>query len=189
MTAVETIVSDRLQVVPFGEQHLTPRYVSWLNDADVVKFSEQRFRQHTLESCREYWSSFAGTPNFFWAIELKDDGGTHIGNINAYVDTVHRVADVGIMIGAKASWGQGYGAEAWKAVIQWLFDRAGVRKVTGGTLAVNAGMLAVMDQVGMVDDGRRVRHLLVDGEEVDIVHKALFAAPALHRDEVKKVAR
>jgi len=175
MIETDHIVSDRLQVVPFGERHLTPSYVSWLNDADVVKFSEQRFHRHTLKSCREYWVSFAGTPNHFWAVELRHDGNTHIGNINAYVDPVHRVADVGIMIGDKSCWGQGYGSEAWTAVIRWLFNRAGMRKVTAGTLACNAGMLAVMEQAGMVEDGRRVRHLMVDGLEMDVVHKALFA--------------
>lgn len=185
MTRIESIASDRLRVLPFGEQHLTPRYVGWLNDADVVRFSEQRFLRHTLESCREYWASFAGTPNYFWAIELRY-ANTHIGNINAYVDEAHGVADVGILIGDKGCWGQGYGTEAWTAVLRWLIDHAGMRKVTGGTLACNTGMLAVMEQAGMVDDGRRVRHVLVDGQETDVVYKALFSPRKSEMDEVKK---
>ena len=175
MIPAEKIVSDRLQVVPFGKEHLTPRYVAWLNDPEVVKFSDQRFRRHTLETCREYWLSFGGSPNYFWAVELRSDGHPHIGNINAYVDPAHGVADVGILIGDKSCWGRGYGSEAWTAVVQWLINRAGLRKVTAGTLSYNTGMLAVMRQAGMVEDGCRVRHQLVDGKELDVVHMALFA--------------
>jgi RimJ/RimL family protein N-acetyltransferase len=35
-------------------------------------------------------------------------------------------------------------------------------------------MIAVMKRAGMVDDGRRIRQCVFEGEEVDIVHMALF---------------
>ena len=189
MIQAEKIVSDHLQLVPFGKQHLSPRYVAWLNDAEVVKFSDQRFRKHTLETCRDYWLSFEGSPNCFWAIELRSDGHPHIGNMNAYIDRENGVADVGILIGDKSCWGRGYGSEAWIAVVHWLTNCDGVRKVSAGTLSCNIGMLAVMRQAGMVDDGCRVRHQLVDGKEVDLVHMALFAPyGANHLEKTNKAA-
>ena len=51
-----------------------------------------------------------------------------------------------------------------------------MRKVTAGTLAANAPMLAVMRAAGTVQDGRRARHVLLDGAEVDVVYGALFRA-------------
>jgi len=52
----------RLRMVPFSEAHLTTRYVGWLNDPEVVRYSEQRHQTHTIESCRSYLLSFSGTP-------------------------------------------------------------------------------------------------------------------------------
>jgi len=166
--------TPRLQLVPFAEPYLTPRYVDWLNDPEVVRYSEQRHRVHTLESCRNYWLSFSGAPHFFWAIVLADGPLGHIGNMSAYIDEFNSVADIGILIGERAVWGKGYGLEAWVAVCNYLLRDIGIRKVTAGTMAVNKGMLRIMEQSGMVADGRRIRHYIFNAEEVDVILAALF---------------
>jgi len=153
---------------------LTKRYVSWLNDAEVVRFSEQRHRRHSLDSCRDYWRSFEGTPNLFWAVLAREPQFGHIGNLSVYVDPPNLVADVTILIGEKKVWNRGFGSEAWAAVCDYLLGEGGMRKVTAGTLAENTGMIGVMRRTGMVDDGRRIRQCLLDGCEVDVVHYALF---------------
>lgn len=174
MAETMPLETTRLRIVPFSEVHLTPRYVAWLNDPEVVRYSEQRHRMHTFESCRDYWHSFAGTPHHFWAILVSAGSLGHIGNINAYVDEKNRLADAGILIGEKAAWGQGYGLEAWIAVCKHLLNEEGIRKVTAGTMAVNKGMWRIMEKSGMVPDGRRFRHYIFEGEETDIIHMALF---------------
>jgi RimJ/RimL family protein N-acetyltransferase len=166
--------TSRLRLIPFAEEYLTPRYVGWLNDPEVVRYSEQRHKVHTLESCRSYWQSFSGTPHYFWAVVAVDETLGHIGNINAYVDPENQLADVGILIGEKKVWRRGYGLEAWRAVCEYLLSKAKMRKVTAGTLAVNTGMLKIMRQTGMVDDGRRYRHHIFESREVDIIHSAFF---------------
>lgn len=172
---VESLVINtvRMRIEPFTDQHLSERYVAWLQDPEVVRYSEQRYRTHSMQSCREYAASFSGTPNHFWAMIEQNLGLGHIGNINAYVDTRHLVADVGILIGEKHAWGKGYAFEAWWAVCNYLFAD-GIRKITAGTLSVNHAMLKVMRKAGMKPDGCRIRQCLWEGEAVDIVHMALF---------------
>lgn len=174
MAETAPIETDRLVLEPFGERHISPAYVAWLNDPEIVRYSEQRHRAHTLRSCRDYWLSFAGTPHFFWAIVAKDAALGHIGNMNAYLDANNAAADLGILIGAKAAWGRGYGSEAWIAVCDHLFRVSGIRKISAGTLAVNAGMLQIMEKAGMREDGTRARQCLVEGKETDMVQRALF---------------
>ncbi len=169
------IEADRLQVVPFRREHLTATYVSWLNDPVVVRYSDQRHHVHTLETCKDYMESYEGTPNYFWAIVVRDPELGHIGNINAYVDPIHSVADVGMMIGERRCWGRGYGSEAFVAVCNYLKRVAGIRKVTAGAMSVNTPMLRVMEHAGMVLDGTRRRHCVFEDREVDLIHMALFA--------------
>jgi [ribosomal protein S5]-alanine N-acetyltransferase len=168
------IQTQRLQIVLFGEEHLTQQYVGWLNDPLVVRYSEQRHRTHTLESCRAYWQSFSGTPHYFWAVMTREGELGHIGNLNAYRDPVNQTADVGIMLGERRAWGQGYASEAWSAVCQYLLKEVGLRKITAGTMATNHAMIRVMQRAGMVEDGCRRRQYLWDGQEVDLVQMALF---------------
>lgn len=173
MTESSVITTARLRIEPFTTNHLSSRYVAWLQDPDVVRYSEQRYRTHTLQSCREYAESFTGTPNRFWAIIEVTSGLGHIGNMNAYMDPRHLVADLGILIGEKEAWGKGYASEAWRAVCNHLFA-AGMRKITAGTLSVNYAMLQVMRNADMKPDGCRVHQCLWEGREVDILHMALF---------------
>lgn len=168
------IRTKRLRLVPFSEKHLHERYVGWLNDAELMRYSEQRHKKHDLEECRGYMKSFEGTPNYFWAIEEIDEGYGHIGNITAFVNEKNWFADVGIMIGAREARNKHYGIEAWLCVCNYLFTHVPIRKLTAGTLSVNTPMLNIMNQAGMVEDGIRRRHFLVEGQEVDIIHRAIF---------------
>jgi RimJ/RimL family protein N-acetyltransferase len=174
MATAPRLETRQLHLVPFSEKHLVERYVSWLNDPDVVRYSEQRHEQHTLDSCREFWVSFNGTPNLYWAIEEKASG-RHIGNIDAHIDQPNRVANVGIVLGEKEIWGKGYGFEAWNGVLDYLLGIGNMRKVTAGTMATNSGMLGIMRKAGMVEEGRLCKNHLQDGNEVDLILVARFA--------------
>lgn len=174
MAKSNEIRTKRLLLVPFNEKHLQQKYVDWLNDRELMRYSEQRHKKHDIESCRAYMKSFEGTPNYFWAIEEIELGIGHIGNITAYVNEKNQLADIGIMIGAKEAQNKHYGMEAWMAVSEYMFNTVHIRKLTAGTLSVNVPMLKIMDRAGMIEDGIRKKQFLFEGREVDIIHKAFF---------------
>ena len=175
MSLGETIKTKRLVLEPFSEKHFSPEYVGWLNDPEVMRFSEQRHRKHTLESCKEYIDSFKGAVNYIWVILVNDVGIGHIGNISVHVDTNNNIADISILIGKKQVWGQGFGSEAFIGICNYLVSKLKIRKVTAGTLSTNVAMFKVMQNAGMVEDGVRKRHYMCEGREVDIVHMAIFS--------------
>jgi ribosomal-protein-alanine N-acetyltransferase len=174
MTSSLDIRTKRLLITPFSKRHLTERYVGWLNDHELMRFSEQRHKAHTMESCYAYWQSFEGTSNYFWAIEEVEHNFGHIGNINAYVDKNNLLADIGILIGEKKAHKRRYGIEAWIGVCHFLFQKAGMRKITAGTLSANLPMLKLARHVGMIEDGVRKMHYVNNNQEVDIIYMALF---------------
>lgn len=175
-----TIQTSRLRIEPFSERFLTDDYVSWLNDPEVVRFSDQRFRVHTLASCRDYARAFEAGGDYFWAL-VRREGDRHIGTMTAYVDAHHQVADVGVLIGEPSAMGHGYASEAWLAVCDYLLRDVGLRKVTAGTIEPNIAMVRVMDKAGMVEDGRRRRQARWNGQDVDLIHRALFREAWLER--------
>mgnify|MGYP006139229499 CR=1 FL=1 len=49
MTRKYPVVSNGLVTVTnFTRRHLTSNYISWLNDQELVKYSEQRHLNHTF---------------------------------------------------------------------------------------------------------------------------------------------
>jgi len=172
LTSSPLLTSARLSLIPFGPSHLTDRYVAWLNDPEVVRFSEQRHRRHTAETCQAYVASFAGTQNHLWAMVCVDPDLGHIGNISATVDGPNRATDIAILIGEKKAWGRNLGTDAWSTAQDWLLGAGGMRKTTAGTMSENLGMLAIMRKTGMIEEGRRRAQFLLDGREVDLVLSA-----------------
>ena len=169
-----TLETARLRLERFAAGHLSERYVSWLNDPEVVRYSEQRHRQHSMETCRQYVRTMADAGNSLWAIIGVDPAFGHIGNIAAVLDRNNQLCDVAILIGERSAWGHGLGTEAWIAVCNFMLGPMGMRKVTGGTMENNKAMVRIMERADMVPDGRRLAHYLIKDEAVNLVYFASF---------------
>jgi ribosomal-protein-alanine N-acetyltransferase len=157
----------------FQESDITPAYIGWLNDPRVVRYSNQRFRRHTNESSRQYLATFAGSANHFLAICDRASPDV-LGTLTVYYNVHHGTADIGLMVGAPATWGQGFGLDAFRTVAEALERSGKVRKLTAGTLAVNLGMVRILERTGFEREGVRRGQELVDGKPVDIVYYARF---------------
>ena len=166
-----------LLISAFRDGLLTDRYVGWLNDPDVVRFSEQRHRPHTIDSCASYLADMRASDGLFLSIEVLESGPRHIGNISVSVDKPNSSADLSIMIGDRNAWGRGYASVAWSAVMMRLLVELGMRRVTAGTMEVNEPMVRLMARSGMRIDGVRPRHFLWEGREVGLVTASRFRDP------------
>lgn len=171
------LITPRLGLRPFEAADINATYLGWLNDPEVTRFSNQRFRRHSAESCAAYLANFAGSSNSFLLIEQLVDQRP-IGTATVYRNNRHGTADIGLMVGERHCWGQGYGREAWQAVLEALLAEAGMRKVTGGTARPNRAMVRIMEQSGMELEAVRARQELIEGQPVDILYYARFAEPA-----------
>ena len=143
------ISTARLTLKQFDESFLTAKYVSWLNDKTLMQFSEQRHKLHTIDSCQIYWKDQLILGNLFLAIVRKEDE-CHLGNITATVDKNKSSADLGILIGEELAIGQGYGKEAWCALMKFLYFEKGIETITGGAMAVNFPMISIFKSCGMM---------------------------------------
>lgn len=174
--ATPTIVGARVRLVPFGPSHMTPAYVAWLNDPAVVRYSEQRHRRHTLESCNAYFEAMRDGGHHFWAIERTDFGAArHIGNLGATMDRPNKVADLAIMIGDREAQGRGLGRDAWISACEWAIGPGGARKASAGTMAENLPMLRLFELAGMTIEAVRKGHFILDGRPIDAIYAARFS--------------
>lgn len=168
------IETERLRLVPYRAGLVTQAHVDWLNDPEIVKYSEQRHKVHTLQTQHHYLNTIP-SGSHIWLIKLDDNGAIyHIGTITAYVDIHNKVANMGILIGQKGLWGRGYGLEAWTAVVEWLFEND-VRKVEAGCMKSNTGMWSIAGRTKMTCDGIVPGHFLLDGRPEPKVTFGKFA--------------
>lgn len=158
---------------PFKIDDITADYLSWLNDPNVMRFSNQRFLFHTEQSCRDYLASFLESPNHFLAL-CDNETGVLFGTMTIYHNVFHGTADIGIMVGDSRLWGHGLGGIAFCTVMKALEDSRVIRKITAGAVALNLGMVRIMDKAGMHHEATRYAQELVEGVFVDVVYYAKF---------------
>lgn len=157
-----TISTERLSL-----RHLTkssPDQIRWLNDPEIMRYSEQRHQHHTQFSQINYVNSYKDGSHI-WAIH-RLDVKKHIGNLTATYDAPNRLADVGILIGEADQWGRGYGAEAWNAACSWLLGDGDVRKLEAGCMRSNEAMMKIIRKSGFKQEGERANHFLAGGSPV-----------------------
>lgn len=170
---------ENVELSLFCENDITESYIGWLNDPEVVRYSNQRFLNHTIDSSLQYLQTIKQADAIF--IGIKDSQTKElIGTMTAYFNQHHQTADMGIMLGNKEYWGKGIGLQAWSLLLNCLLMKASVRKITGGTLSCNHGMLSIMKKAKMMPDGIRVSQEVVEGQLQDIVHFAAFRGQNEH---------
>ena len=166
---------SRVLLRPFSADDITPAYLGWLHDAEVLRYSNQRFVEHSADSCRRYVDSFRGTANVLLSARLRDSDQA-IGTLTAYRAPQHGTADIGILMGERSVWGRGFGVEAFGLLGNWLLAQPGLRKITAGTLACNEAMVRVALRNGMHQEAVRRAQEVVAGQPVDMLYFARFAS-------------
>jgi ribosomal-protein-alanine N-acetyltransferase len=170
---VEIAVGSKVRLNLFESTDITQEYISWLNDPEVVRYSNQRFSLHNEESCRRYLNSFENTDNLFVSVRTKSDDAL-VGTMTAYRSIQHRTVDIGIMIGCRAVWGAGIGQDAWDTLLQWFADQRQVRKITAGAMRCNLPMIKLMERSGMLLEAVRPKQELLNGVPQDLLYYGKF---------------
>lgn len=93
-----------------------------------------------------------------WPFAIDTLDGKHIGNCMLYaIDEDRGEVELGIMIGDREYWDQGYGEEATKLLLEEAFGRARLHRVYLHTLEWNYRAQRCFEKVGFTPCGNRVR--------------------------------
>ena len=168
------ITTERLQLEPLSLSHVSYDYVNWMNDKDVNRYLETG-GDYTLEKLKDFLKQVELDNILFWAIHLKINN-KHIGNIKIDpINTRHKYAEYGIMMGNKSEWGKGYAKEASLAVIDYCFaSLLNLRKVNLGVHAKNISAVELYKKIGFKEEGRYIKHIITNEGYDDILRMAIF---------------
>lgn len=124
----------------------------------------------TLEELQKFFERIAGeggnkATNF--AIEAD---GKCIGNCGLFeINETARTCELGITIGDKDYWGQGYGRDAVKLLLDYAFRLRNFRRVWLEVHSENERAIRAYKACGFVEEGRLREHAWLDGRYVDMV--------------------
>ena len=127
-------------------------YVSWLNNKKLLKYSNQRFENNTINNLKKFYLSLKKNNDFFCKIVTKNK--IFIGTIICRINHNHKTGNLGILIGNKKFKSKDMGYDAWITAIQYLKKSKKLRKIYAGTLTCNKPMLKIFKKSKMKFEAR-----------------------------------
>lgn len=168
--------SDRLGLRPLEPRDADGAYPGWLNDAEVARFNSHHTFPYDREQALAYIQRVRGSRSELVLAIVDKASEKHVGNVALQaIHPIYRSAEFSIMIGDRAFWGQGVGAEAGKLLLGHGFDALGLHRVACGTTSDNEGMKRLAGKLGMREEGRRRAAAWKRGAWVDVVEFGVLA--------------
>ena len=151
-----------------SHKDVSDEYVSWLNDYEVVRFTEQKYAKHNKEGVMDFVKDkLNSNVDVLFGIFFDT---RHIGNIKlGPIDFNHKVSDISFFIGDKEMWGKGLMTQVIDFVVGFAFNDVGLDKVTAGAYANNIGSIKTLENNGFIVEERRINQILFEGERIDAV--------------------
>ena len=105
------------------ESDYSKKYYNWLNDKEINKYLETRFKKNSKKDIINFIKSNTSSSDtyLFGIFVNKLSNLDHIGNIKiGPINLNHKYAYVSYFIGEKEYWGKGYATEACYGLLNYV---------------------------------------------------------------------
>ena len=149
MIKIESIQGKRIYLQTLQTDSELNHYVDWLNDPLVNAYLDARFNSNTWNSVKNFIEvANESQSEYLFGIFLREDG-THIGNIRIHsLDSEEQFGEIGVLIGNRTYWGQGYATESIALVVSFGRESLGVRRFGAGCRISNHGSVGAFQKAG-----------------------------------------
>lgn len=130
------------------------RYVVWFNEREVLRHLSLSLpiNHDDEEEWYEAQRKDASTQHFAIVLNHKD---RHIGSISLMkINHREQNAELGIVIGDKTQWGQGYGQEAIELLLKFSFEEMNLHRIFLRVNATNTRGIRCYQKCGFVKEGQ-----------------------------------
>jgi len=154
------------------EREDIPHFVQWLNDPEV-RFGLANYLPMSTPEEEKWFESMLSRPaaEHPLTIEIQPQGKWKaIGNISFFnIDWRVRSAEVGIFIGEKEFWNQGYGTETMQLFLKHGFETLNFNRIFLVVFENNPRAIRAYEKAGFVLEGRQRQAMFMDGEYIDVL--------------------
>jgi RimJ/RimL family protein N-acetyltransferase len=148
-------------------------FVRWFNDPEVTQYIGNAFPSLSMDQEIRFYEDGLDNKHRYCIVTKA---GVLIGNCSLNrVDAVHRHAEVGIVLGEKDYWGQGYGREALALLQEIAFEGLGLNRIFLLVIDFNERGQRCYRAAGFREEGRLRQDRFVRGRFHDMLIMSVLA--------------
>ena len=166
-----TIIGEKILLRPFQKEDI-PAMEECLNDAEVLKFTGCS-PDFTKASIEQWYSSRNEHEDRLDLAIVIQNIHTVVGEvvINEYDEIKHSM-NFRILIGPKGR-NQGFGTEATRLIIDYVFQNTDLKQVTLGVYSFNPRAKTVYEKIGFIVESIDEDDLEFEGQMIDSINMVL----------------
>lgn len=149
-----------------------PRFVNWLNDPEVRQHL-QMYQPLSQVQEEEWFKGILQRPldEQPLVIEIQvADGWQPVGNVGLFdINHSDHSAEIGIIIGEKSVWNQGYGSEAMRLMVKHGFEDINLNRIFLRVYETNPRGQRAYEKAGFVLEGRMRQARFLQGRYIDVL--------------------
>lgn len=166
----------RVRLVAFDTEAGAEAERRWWSDSEFAHFQDYdiwrpRSRQQAEEEVKDMLS--VDPASYPFHLRRVDDDRL-IGFVGLWIDWPNREAWLGVGIGERDCWSQGYGTEAVQLATAFAFDELGLHRVSLDVLAANPRGIRAYQKAGFVFEGRIRRRNNYGGTRIDDISMGII---------------
>ena len=158
---------NKIILKKISSKNISLDYIKWMNDPEVVQFTEQKYKKHTRKNIslflkkinKDIFSEIYGI--FYEKILI---GTIKIGNINK----IHKTAEISYIIGNKKFWNKGIATFVVKKICDYTFGKLKLKKIIAGTYSVAKSSQKILLKNGFKQEGVLKKQIFFKNKRIDL---------------------
>ena len=154
-----------------------PRFTEWLNDPAVTRYLGAINLPQSMANEEQWFENMLKLPRDEqpFAIEIRETEGQAdawrlVGNCSFMnIDQISHSAEVGLFIGDKSQWNQGYGTEVVQLLLRVGFNILNFNRIFLRVDVDNKGGIRAYKKAGFILEGRLRQAVFQDGQYRDML--------------------
>ncbi len=172
MKYFKKLEGERVYISPMNVED-AEIYTKWLNDPEIVKYLSLRNSLVSIYGERSYIEAFSKVE--FNLCIVKKENDELIGNIGLNdIDYKNGTAELGIFIGDEENLSKGYGSEAIKLILDFVFKEIRLHSVDLTVFGNNPRAIKAYTKCGFKEFGRRHDAIFHNGEYIDLIYMEII---------------
>jgi RimJ/RimL family protein N-acetyltransferase len=172
----ELLTGEKIYLAALEPEKVAELFNRWSGDTEYWRLANSDPAIQYFVASIKTWleEHFYDKDDFFFTIHTRQDNHP-IGDVGlSGIDWIHRNAYLGIAIGERGEWGEGYGTDTVRVILRLAFAELNLHRVSLTVFEYNQRAIHSYEKAGFRMEERQRGYLKREGQRWDLLYMGIL---------------